>query len=320
MATGGRRETGIRLRPLAIGDVLDETFRVYRRQFLAFVTAMALVVVPVAVLGLLTGVLGASDGMVSAAQVVALLVTVVPLIVINSVARVVAGAACVQIAADTILGRPVDVATAYRHALGRLGPLLSSSLLIFLAVGLLFLSCLGIPFAVYLGLGWALAYPAIVLEGLGGIDGMRRSRDLVQGHRWRLLTCTVLVGLIVFLLVSVPSGLFSFVVGIVLAVTDVGAAGMVASQVGSTLFQALGETLFGAIGSITLTLLYYDLRVRKEAFDLQQRAALDEPTAGTWAPGASTPVGPAPGQGFPAHPVPPGSSAIPPPPLHPPDR
>ena len=35
----------------------------------------------------------------------------------------------------------------------------------------------------------------------------------------------------------------------------------------------------GAIIYITLTLLYYDLRIRKEAFDLQQRVSYVDPSA-----------------------------------------
>jgi len=60
--------------------------------------------------------------------------------------------------------------------------------------------------------------------------------------------------------------------GIVIAILNVGPTGQLLVQAGNTVFGALGETLFGAIVYITITLFYYDLRIRKEAFDLQQRA------------------------------------------------
>jgi hypothetical protein len=155
-------------------------------------------------------------------------------------------------------------------ALGRVGSLLLSSICVGIVVGLLVVTCIGIPVAVYLGVGWALVLQAIVLEGHGAFDAMRRSGDLVSGHRWRLLACLVLIGLIVWLLVSIPTGLFSFAAGIIIGVSG-NTAVMVMTQIGNVLFQAAGQTLFGAVGLVTATLLYYDLLVRKEAFDLQQR-------------------------------------------------
>lgn len=48
---------------------------------------------------------------------------------------------------------------------------------------------------------------------------------------------------------------------------------LLALQIGESFFSLLGEVLFSAIGYITTTLLYYDLRVRKEGFDLEHRLA-----------------------------------------------
>ena len=51
--------------------------------------------------------------------------------------------------------------------------------------------------------------------------------------------------------------------------TDPGTQALV--QAGNVLFSAIGQTFFGGIIYITAALLYYDLRIRKEAFDLEQR-------------------------------------------------
>src|SRR5687768_11894443 len=53
MNAGGR---GIRLRPLDIGDVLDETFQVYRRGFVPLITTMAIVLVPMSLVLLVVSV------------------------------------------------------------------------------------------------------------------------------------------------------------------------------------------------------------------------------------------------------------------------
>ena len=156
------------------------------------------------------------------------------------------------------------------------------------AATLLAMTCIGIPFAIYIGLGWALVLPLIMIEGLGMSAAMGRSWGLVKGHRWRLLVALVLIGLIMYLLVSIPSGIFGFVGGIANAILQAGTTGALVVQAGNAVFGALGETLFGAIAYIAITLFYYDLRIRKEAFDLQQRAQYADLSAGAGAPGAPT--------------------------------
>ena len=276
---------GMRLRPLEIGDVLDETFRIWRRHFLSFTVAMAVVVVPITLLGtalslafgLQPGFQGAfgstfdRPGGPSVEQIAAFVVVILVVAVVGSIGYLLSTIATVQLASNAILGREVDVRAAYREAARRSGAVVVSGILSGLAVGLLVLTCIGIPFAVYLGLGWSVAIPAIVAERLGGMDGLRRSWGLVSGHRWRLLVVFLLLGLIAWLLVSIPSGLASFLtVPVVLLVEDnlalVGAANVV-----SSLVSAAGQSLFGGLSLITATLVYYDLLVRREAFDLQQR-------------------------------------------------
>ena len=283
---------GVRLRPLAIGDVLDETFRVYRRHFLSFVVAMAVVVVPMTLLGtalslafgLQPGVPGAfgtgldRPGGPSVEQIAAFVVVMLILVVVGGVGYLLSTIATVQLATNAILGREVDVREAYREAARRSGAVVVSGILSGLAVGLLVLTCLGIPFAVYLGLGWSVAIPAIVAERLGGVDGLRRSWRLVHGHRWRLLFVFLLMGLISWLLVSLPGGLASFLTVPVVLLADNNPAAVAGANVFNSLVGAVGQSLFGGLGLITATLVYYDLLIRQEAFDLQQRVeTLDAP-------------------------------------------
>jgi hypothetical protein len=273
MNAGG---TGIRLRPLEIGDVLNETFQVYRRGFVPFITVMAIVVVPTALLSLIVVLITGVDqwsvfDRLSVGASLAAVAAIFLFAIVAGLAQLVASGAAVRVAADMILGQPISVGDAYREALSRLGSLLLVSICVGIPLSLLVVTCIGIPVAIFVGLGWSLVFPAILLEGRGAIDAMRRSWELVGGHRWRLLVCLVLVGLIVWLLVSIPTGLFAFAAGILVALSGGGTAALVGMQVGNMLFQAAGQTLFGAIGLITTTLLYYDLRIRKEAFDVQQR-------------------------------------------------
>jgi len=283
MNAGGR---GIRLRPLDIGDVLDETFQVYRRGIVPLITTMALAIVPSTLL--LTGaaiLMGFGVGFgqstfenlsreaaiaLIGAGIVAALVIVI-LWIATIAAQLLATGAVVRIASNTILGQPLSIRDAYREALGHFGSLSLVGICVGLAVGLLFITCIGIPVAIYLGLGWSLTFPAIMLEGWGAFGSMRRSSELVDGHRWRLLVVFVLIMLIQWLLLSIPGGLIAALSAGVLFLSGGSAFVELGMQVIQTVVQTAGQVLFTPIGHITATLLYYDLRVRKEAFDLQQR-------------------------------------------------
>src|SRR4051812_29492107 len=121
MGAGG---AGTRLRPLALSDVLDETFRIYRRQFRALITVIGIVAVPSAIVSLLfVFFVGTFDyqsldratptQMMTA--LTALFAIGVPLGILYSLARLVAGAAAVRVASDAILGVQPDVGAAYRE-------------------------------------------------------------------------------------------------------------------------------------------------------------------------------------------------------------
>jgi len=275
----------MRLRPLDIGDVLDETFRMYRRQFLPLITVMAIVVVPVSLVSAaVTLSTGFSSAQISRAfqqggDPTMLIVGGGILFLVGLVSIVfhlAAVGAVTLITSGAVLGQPIGVGEAYTRAFSRFGSLLLAGIVTGIPIFLLTITCIGIPFAVFIGLGWSVVFPAIVLEGRGGIEAIGRSWDLVRGHRWRLLVCWLLIFVIYYLLVSIPAGLFGFIAGIaaVASGNDPGTSALV--QAGNVLFSAIGQTFFGSILYITATILYYDLRIRKEAFDLEQRLPTSE--------------------------------------------
>ncbi|HLZ48494.1 MAG TPA: hypothetical protein VKR80_07590 [Candidatus Limnocylindria bacterium] len=111
-------------------------------------------------------------------------------------------------------------------------------------------------------LSLALVAPAIVLEGLGPIAGIRRSFHLVDRARLRTLGLWFLMGIITSLL------------GLVFSIVFL--ASFVAEPTVRSVLQAAATIASGAISAPllfgALVILYYDLRVRKEAFDLQLAA------------------------------------------------
>lgn len=277
---------GMRLRPLDIGDVLDETFRMYRKQFVPLLTVMAIIVVPASVLSLVvTLVTGFSGPMIQRTieqrgDLTTLIAGVILLFLVGLVAgllHVAAIGAETLLISGAVLGQPIGVGEAFRQAFGRFGSLFLAGLATSIPLGLLVMTCLGIPFAFFIGLGWSATFPTIMLEGRGAIEAMGRSWNLVRGERWRLLVCWVLIFLIYYLLVSIPSGFFAFIAGFAAVATGGNPGTIALVQAGNVLFSALGQIFFGSVLYITATILYFDLRIRKEAFDLEQRLPSDVP-------------------------------------------
>ena len=108
-------------------------------------------------------------------------------------------------------------------------------------------------------LGLSVAVQAAVLEPLpGGTDGLGRSWSLTQGFKWRAF------GLYVVVIVLVLLCLLGFAVLAGLAATLVPLL-LVPAMIGF----ALVFLFLYPFTSCVFTLFYYDLRVRKEAFDLE---------------------------------------------------
>jgi hypothetical protein len=284
-ADTGESSVGVKLQPLSIGGLLDEAFRLYRRHVLAFVLVISVVDVPLAIIQLGLAVANGDPSATSGlGSLYAWIVERRPMpedrdsgpldwivTAISFILGILVSGATTLVASQAILGRPVSVRDAYRRAFSQLRSLVWADVLFFLAVGLLSITCLGIPFAIYRGLGWSLTHQTIVLEGHRATDAMRRSADLVGGFRWRLFAVFLVVGLLVTALAATPELIFGLLVGFW---NDMNPTGQIPEPVvlaGETLVTTIGHVLFGALSFIVSTLLYYDLRVRKEAFDLEQR-------------------------------------------------
>ncbi|MBF8189344.1 glycerophosphoryl diester phosphodiesterase membrane domain-containing protein [Nonomuraea sp. K274] len=128
---------------------------------------------------------------------------------------------------------------------------------------------------------FAFAAPAVVLEGRGPIDAMRRSWNLVTGSFWRVFGILLLTSVMVALVAGVLSVPFTLA-GTLFGVLGVGS---VATSVVSAVLIAAGTTL-GSMFTYPFEagvagLLYADRRMRAEAFDLVlQTAAIEQQRQG----------------------------------------
>ena len=142
----------------------------------------------------------------------------------------------------------------------------NQSMLIFGVATAIFLVLL-IPIGIYtilMGLRYALAVPACVVEDIKARKAIRRSIELSKGSRGRIFLLGLLVISIQIGLLLVTQTAF-FVVGF--ENHGVLSAGMRALQQVVAFFT---NTFVGPIYATGLTLFYYDQRMRKEGYDIER--------------------------------------------------
>ncbi|MHB9146233.1 MAG: glycerophosphoryl diester phosphodiesterase membrane domain-containing protein [Symbiobacteriia bacterium] len=118
----------------------------------------------------------------------------------------------------------------------------------------------------YLGVRWGMAIQVVVIENLDVLPSLRRSFKLTAGSFWSIFGRLLLYGLI--------SGAISTALSMVVTIVA-GVAGFTGSVVAIVASQGVGAVVNAAVvplGWIATTLIYYDLRIRKEGYDLEQRA------------------------------------------------
>ena len=104
----------------------------------------------------------------------------------------------------------------------------------------------------YLSVRWGLAIAAILAEGIGLRDGLRRSSELTRGHRLRLAGIVLVVGILEALTVTLPSVVFGLVIG-----TSVNAAspGIVSFTLASIVGSAIWAPFMPAVSVVAYELL-----------------------------------------------------------------
>jgi len=272
------------LRPMNFGEVLDASLSIFRRHFGLFLQLSVVVMaVPFAVFVSFTTRF-ATDFLV---RPIAAMLTLMPVILVYYLASLVLTAATVRLISDSYLGREPRFRDAIGLGLGRIWPLflvgLGKSVLLGLiivglgivgavlvpvtkaapAVGALGLAALviaGAWFLIYVACGYGVTTPVVVLEDLpSAFDAFGRSWELTRGSKRRVLG----FALVAFLLFnSIPSLVLQAIAAAVQKQSPlIGLPVLVVAHAVPMLLLPIISCVF--------TLMYYDLRVRREAFDLQ---------------------------------------------------
>jgi hypothetical protein len=260
-----------RLRPLSLGETLDVSIKICAANWRTLLQTVLVIVVPVEVLSTLVAADStrssfdfSTSSTETTSQSVDELNQQLGGLAISSVLRLLAlllvSAACFRVIAKAYLGETTDWRSSLAFALRRAWPLLWLGLLYLLIVtGGLLLVIVG---AVWFFVVFAFWMPALFVEGLRGGRALGRSYKLVKGRWWRTFG-VLAVG---FLLATFVSTLVQavFVAGI-FAGSDNDALVLVLSTIAGIVGLAIGTPFQAAI----VTVAYFDLRVRKEGFDLE---------------------------------------------------
>jgi len=269
----------LRLRPLEIGDLLDETFRIYRRHFLLFAGISVILAIPSAGLAgysffsVFTTLLNASTA-VAAPDFNSFLPSLVVLLVGYLVTLLLApftSAAVVYAACESAQGRPVTVWTALRGVLRRYFAIFGY---VFLIVLMAIVFCL-LPLWIWIWVGWVAVLPVMFVENAGLVQAMGRSWRLVEGRWWRTFLILFLV-LLVWYFSGVALQAFLSLANYLIGIFVSSYLALAISQGAAVILQALVTPLV----QIAIVLIYFDLRVRREALDLfqlAQRVAATQP-------------------------------------------
>jgi hypothetical protein len=295
------------LKPMSLSELLDRTFTLYRNRFWLFCGIMVIPEIAIMICSLIV-VVGFPIHVLPIAQSAqdpfAIFRTMQSRFVPTFLALIAQlffqafalGAVTIAVS-ELYLGRAVSIRNAYRMIRGKILGLIGLIILLFLiafvflvgifvAVGLvgglasvaltaispilsviaiLLVAVGGFVLAAWLLMRFAVSIPVFLLEQQGAVESMTRSGVLTRGHRGRILGAVLVMYIVSFVVQSLFVMPFA-ILGFMYAVKGLLPMWL---QAGQTVMAALAGTVAGPLFMITIALIYYDVRIRKEAFDLE---------------------------------------------------
>ena len=129
------------------------------------------------------------------------------------------------------------------------------------ALSIIFLMIVAlIVVACFFTVKFAFTSSAVVLEGLGPVDAIKRSWSLSKGSFWRILGRILLIGVVIGLISSVLGAVVGAILGVGASAAD--SVGMLVAF--SAFVSALLSAVVIPVQSSFYTLMYLDERMRKE--------------------------------------------------------
>jgi len=264
------------LRPMGVGEILDGAFTIYRRHFITFL-ALGVIVLWLPVVLTIYAQLAGPEQHPFILILAAILQYFAGLLLTAGVIRVIS---------DFYLGREARLTQALSLGAQKVWPLfvvgLGKGVILGLIVFMLgIMAAISIPMltrtgavgavvalallaaacwlAAFVACGYGVTTQVVVLEPLGSsFDAFGRSWDLTRGRKLKVLG----LALVAFILVGVPSAGIGALAGILRFTSASWAAVLL-------VLAAVLPVMLTPVLPCVFTLMYYDLRVRREAFDLE---------------------------------------------------
>ena len=226
--------SGTQLTPMGIGEILDATFRLYRKHFLRFVTIVAVMIIPLGLLQLLVSGAIIAETRGGEGPGPTFFVGILVILLFAVLANTLSQGALFKSVSEAYLGKETSVGEAYGFVIPRAFRLIWGSILVGLVVviGFILLIVPGIIFSLWL----TLTIPVILLEGLPASKAMGRSRRLVSGNLGKVFG----LAFILTVLGMIVNYLFQNVIGFRLA------AGVANTETGAIIIRQL-SALVGQI-------------------------------------------------------------------------
>ena len=248
------------IRAMSFGEILDMGFQILRNHFVLLVGLYSLLYVP---LGLASQLVAGGN---EVPDPMTLMAGLLPIVLVWLLLQPILTAAITHAIAESYLSKVVSFGGALRFALSIFLPLVGTSLLatIIVMTGFFLLFIPGI----ILWLTFMLLTPVMVIERVFAFRAMERSWALAKRNLARLFGV--------------------WIVTLVLVTTLTGGAGLIAGFIPfvGVVFSGIVQGAATAFGTAAFVVLYFDIRCRKEAFDLEHLARQVESQAGA-APGVS---------------------------------
>ncbi len=245
--------------PFTLGKILSETIGMYRRNAFGFLAIAAIVQIP---LSMLTWLLFRSNAfpmefppqeIPTASVWIRYIFNSLAKSLLVGLAWILMQGALIHGISEQFLRRPIRIGGAYAFSLRRFFPRLGALILSGMALVLMWLTVLGIPFAIrYAGL-WVFVLQTASVEECGPRSAMSRSAKLVRGS-WSRVAGILFVSGILF-------GILGGIIGLLVGFIPVAGA-------------TIGTIITAPFLIIAHTILYFDLRTQKdEAFNLEVLAS-----------------------------------------------
>jgi hypothetical protein len=299
------------LEPLSLGGILDRTFQICRSHFwklLAIASVPVLITAGVALavilVFLLAGLTWQALGGLPQWIIIAGAVLVIPSLIVFLVALFyLSQGAMIHAVSSIYLGRKIVVKDAYRYVMGKLGRFALTSFLVALSAFAFTLIPLLLGVVAYFAFrlftsGWwsAVTWPflllipaycvtklllfdkVVIIEDIAYLGALKRSWRLIEGKAdqgWpKTFFMRLSVLLLLFVLINLTIAMVFQAPGSIVAA--VASQNTIIVQILGQILSTLGNLVGSVFGSVCLVVFYYDLRNRKEGFDLKMLARMDK--------------------------------------------